>query len=177
MFLKDDKYYMNKALLEAKKAYKNGDTPIGCVIVYNENKKYDRMSKIAKKLSIVNGDILSKSYNKRNIKHTAIAHAEIMAIDKACKKINDFRLESCTMYVTLEPCQMCAGAILQSRIERLVIGATSKKSGSVGSIINILDNDSFNHKVKVDIGIMEKECSDILKNFFKEVRDGRNKCE
>ncbi|MCQ2609414.1 MAG: nucleoside deaminase [Lachnospiraceae bacterium] len=169
----DDRYYMQKALIEARKAYNNGDTPIGCVIVYKENKRYDRMTKIAKKMGIKDGDIISRAYNKRNLKHTAIAHAEIYAIDKACKKIKDFRLESCTMYVTLEPCQMCAGAIVQSRIDRLVIGAMSKKSGSCGSIIDILGNDEFNHKVEVNTGVMEEECSDMLKSFFKEIRDGR----
>lgn len=166
----DDIYYMHKAILEARKAEKNGDIPIGAVIVYNENKTNKRQTEIMRKASINDNDIVSRSYNKRNLRTTAIAHAEILAIDKACKKIKDFRLENCTMYVTLEPCQMCAGAIVQSRIKRLVIGARSMKAGSCGSIINIIDNNEFNHKVEVEYGILEKECEELLKTFFKELR-------
>ncbi len=164
-----DKYYMNKAVKCAKLALKSMDIPVGAVIVYNENKNNIKMCEVMSKASIKDKDIITTAYNKRNKKKNAICHAEIMAISKACKKIGDFRLEDCTMYVTLEPCQMCAGAIVQSRIKRLVIGARSPKSGSCGSIINILDNNEFNHKVKVDF--MEDEtCQVMLKDFFRKIR-------
>lgn len=160
---------MAKALHMAKVAADNGDIPVGCVIVYNENLKNKKMCDIILNTNIKSGDIVSRAYNKRNRDKNAISHAEILAISKACKKIKDFRLEECTMYVTLEPCQMCAGAILQSRIKKLVIGARSFKAGSCGSIINILDNNEFNHKVKV-VFMEDKECEDILKTFFKNIR-------
>lgn len=165
----DDKYYMKKALTFAKKAYESDDIPVGAVIVYNENKKNKKMCEAAREAGLKDGEILAASYNMRNAKKNAISHAEILAISKACKKVNDFRLEECTMYVTLEPCQMCAGAIVQSRIKRLVYGAKSKKSGSCGSIIDILDNNSFNHKVKVDY-IDDDDCKNIMKEFFKKIR-------
>ena len=166
----DDKYYMVKALNLAKKAFISNDIPVGAVIVYNENKKNKKMCEAAKKAGLVDGEILAASYNMRNKKKNAICHAEITAISKACKKLSDFRLEECTMYVTLEPCQMCAGAIVQSRIKRLVYGAKSKKSGSCGSIINILDNDDFNHKVQIDY-IDDDDCKNIMKEFFKKIRE------
>ena len=165
-----DKYYMQKALAMAKVAMANGDIPVGSVIVYNENKKNKKMCEVAESRGIKTGEILSRAYNKRNRDKNAISHAEILAISKACKKMHDFRLEECTMYVTLEPCQMCAGAILQSRIKRIVIGAKSLKAGSCGSIINILDNNDFNHKVKIDF-IDDEDCKSILKTFFKSVRE------
>lgn len=168
-----DKYYLDIAIKSAKKAFKNGDIPVGAVIVYNENKKNQKMHEVAERAGIEDGDIISISYNKRNYKKNAIYHAEMLAISKACKKIGDFRLEDCTMYVTLEPCQMCAGAIVQSRIKRLVIGAKSMKAGSCGSIINILDNNEFNHKVKVDF-VEDEKCSEIIKKFFKEIRGGQS---
>ena len=169
MKLKDDKYFINEALKKAKIAAKEGDIPVGCIIVYKENKKNIKMCEVAHKIGIKDGDILARAYNRRTKDKNAIAHAEILAISKACKKIKDFRLEECTMYVTLEPCQMCAGAIVQSRIKRLVIGAKSLKSGSCGSIINILDNNEFNHKVKVTY-IDDDNCKMILKKFFKDIR-------
>lgn len=169
MIIKDDKYFIEEALKQATIAANAGDIPVGCIVVYRENKKNKKMCEIASEAGIKDGDILAKSYNKRNKEKNAIAHAEILAISKACKKIKDFRLEECTMYVTLEPCQMCAGAIVQSRIKKLVIGAKSLKSGSCGSIINILDNNEFNHKVQIEY--MENEnCKDILKTFFKKIR-------
>ena len=131
-----DEYYMNLALKQAKFAYDNGDVPIGVVLVYNEYKKNKKMTKVMDKLKIKDKTILARAYNRRNKDTNAVSHAEILAITKACKKIKDFRLENVTMYVTLEPCPMCAGAILQSRIKRLVIASKSKKSGAVGSIIN-----------------------------------------
>ena len=165
---------MNEALKKAIVAADNEDIPVGCIIVYNENKKNKKMCEIAKRSSISNGDIIARAYNKRNIDKNAISHAEILAISKACKKISDFRLEECTMYVTLEPCQMCAGAIVQSRIKKLVIGAKSLKSGSCGSIINILDNNNFNHKVEV-VYLDNENCKNVLKKFFKSVRDKNGK--
>ena len=166
-----DNYYMSIALKEAKKAYDNGEIPIGAIIVYNINKKNKKMYNAVKDiLSDKEQIILSKAYNKRNIDKNAINHAEILAISKACKKVKDFRLEDCTMYVNLEPCPMCAGAILQSRIKRLVIGTNSIKSGSVGSIINILDNKNFNHKVDIKYGVLEEESKILIKNFFKQIR-------
>ena len=178
------KYFMSLAIKQAVKAYKNNDTPIGCVIVFNKNeisfnnknkksikKMIDRISNINKNKEYV---ILAQSYNKRNLKNDAIKHAEINAISKACKKINDFRLDGSIMYVTLEPCQMCAGAILQSRIIKLYIATKSEKSGSCGSIIDVLQNEKFNHKVEVSYGILEKESKKILKTYFKELRCKKN---
>lgn len=165
-----DLEYLKKAYKKAEIAAAAGDIPVGCIIVYNENTKNKKMCEVAHKAKIKDGQILAKSYNKRNKDKNATAHAEIIAISKACKKLNDFRLEECTMYVTLEPCQMCAGAIVQSRIKRLVIGAKSHKSGSCGSIINILDNNEFNHKVDVTY-LDDEDSKNILKKFFKEIRN------
>lgn len=170
MTKRDDNYFINEALKQARIAASGGDIPVGCIVVYRENKKNKKMCEIANTAGIDDGAILAKAYNKRNKDKNAIAHAEILAISKACKKIGDFRLEECTMYVTLEPCQMCAGAIVQSRIKKLVIGAKSIKSGSCGSIINILDNNEFNHKVEVEY-IDDEECKNILKTFFKKIRE------
>ncbi|MDO5563770.1 MAG: nucleoside deaminase [Eubacteriales bacterium] len=166
----DDEFYMNIAIKEAKKALLYEDVPIGCVIVYKKNDKNIVMSKHMESININDNAILSKAYNKRNKTNSAINHAEILAIDKACKKIKDFRLENCTMYVTLEPCPMCAGAILQSRIQTLVIGTKSKKSGAAGSIINILDNNKLNHKVKIKYDVLQKECESILQKYFSNIR-------
>lgn len=165
-----DKYYIKEALKKAKIAANNGDIPVGCIVVYRENKNNKKMCEVAKKANVKDGDVVAKSYNKRNKNKNAIAHAEVLAISKACKKFNDFRLEECTMYVTLEPCQMCAGAIVQSRIKKLVIGAKSLKSGSCGSIINILDNNEFNHKVQIKY-IEDEDCKNVLKDFFKKIRN------
>ena len=146
-----DIHFMKEALRLAKKAYKNGDVPIGCVIVKD-------------------GEILAKGYNRRNKDHSVLAHAEIIAIKEATKKIQDWRLEECTLYVTLEPCQMCAGAIVQARIPRVVIGSMNPKAGCAGSIINILDMKEFNHKVEIEKGVCGEESSKLLKNFFAELR-------
>jgi tRNA(adenine34) deaminase len=135
----------------AKKAYVLNETPIGCVIVY-DNK------------------IIARGYNRRNIDKTTLAHAEIIAIKKACKKLGDWRLEGCTMYVTLEPCPMCAGALVQSRIDKVVIGAMNKKAGFAGSVMNILQMDGLNHKVESESGIMGEECAKLMTNFFRELR-------
>lgn len=144
-------YYMKMALREAKKAYRLGEVPIGCVIVY-ENK------------------IIGRGYNRRNTDKSTLAHAEISAIKKASKVIGDWRLEDCTLYVTLEPCQMCSGAIVQARIANVVMGCMNPKAGCAGSILNILDMPQFNHQVHTINGILEEECSQMLTTFFKELR-------
>ena len=149
--------YMKQAIREAKKAYALGEVPIGCVIVYE-------------------GKIIGRGYNRRNTDKNTLSHAEITAIRKASKKIGDWRLEGCTLYVTLEPCQMCAGAIVQARIDEVVMGSMNPKAGCGGSILNLLEMPEFNHQVKVTRGIMEEECSRMLTNFFKELRI-RNKQE
>ena len=148
---------MKEAIRQAKKAYALGEVPIGCVIVYQDK-------------------IIGRGYNRRNTDKNTLAHAEITAINKASKKMRDWRLEECTLYVTLEPCQMCAGAIVQARITRTVIGAMNPKAGCGGSILNVLEMPEFNHQVVVQRGILEEECTDLLKNFFKELRV-RNKIE
>ena len=155
--LTEDEKYMKEALKEAKKAYKLGEVPIGCVIVYE-------------------GKIIGRGYNRRNTDKTTLAHAEISAIKKASKIIKDWRLEGCTLYVTLEPCQMCSGAIIQARIDRVVMGSMNPKAGCGGSLLNILEHDAFNHQALVTRGILEEECSEILTRFFKELRV-RNKIE
>ena len=149
--------YMKEALKQAKKAYALGEVPIGCVIVHE-------------------GKIIGRGYNRRNTDKNTLAHAEITAINKASKVIGDWRLEECTLYVTLEPCQMCAGAIVQARIPEVVMGCMNPKAGCAGSILNILDMPQFNHQVKVSRGILEADCSQMLKTFFEELRI-RNKQE
>ena len=149
--------YMKEALKQAKKAYALGEVPIGCVIVHE-------------------GKIIGRGYNRRNTDKNTLSHAEITAIRKASKIIGDWRLEECTLYVTLEPCQMCAGAIVQARIPEVVIGCMNPKAGCAGSILNILEMPQFNHQVTVSRGILEEECSEMLKNFFTELRE-RNKLE
>ncbi|WMC94236.1 tRNA adenosine(34) deaminase TadA [Kineothrix sp. MB12-C1] len=146
-----DEKYMKSALKQAQKAYQLGEVPIGCVIVHDRK-------------------IIGRGYNRRNTDKTSLAHAEITAIKKASKKIGDWRLEECTLYVTLEPCQMCAGAIVQSRITEVVMGSMNPKAGCGGSILNILEMPQFNHQVKVSRGVLEKECSELLTLFFKELR-------
>ena len=152
--LTEDEKYMKQALRLAKKAMDSGDVPIGCLIVYD-------------------GKVIARGYNRRNKEKQSLAHAELIAIRKASKVIGDWRLEECKMYVTLEPCQMCAGAIVQARIPEVVIGCMNPKAGCAGSIINLLDMQEFNHQVKVTRGVLEEECSVLLKNFFKELRNSR----
>lgn len=146
--------YMKEALKLAKKALSLGEVPIGCVIVRDEK-------------------IIGRGYNRRNTDKLVLSHAEITAIKKASRIVDDFRLEDCVMYVTLEPCQMCAGAIVQARIPRLFYGCKNEKAGSAGSIINILDIKEFNHKTKTDGGILENECKEVLQEFFKGLRAKR----
>ena len=149
--------YMKEALKQAKKAYALGEVPIGSD---NEHE----------------GKIIGRGYNRRNTDKNTLAHAEITAINKASKVIGDWRLEECTLYVTLEPCQMCAGAIVQARIPEVVMGCMNPKAGCAGSILNILEMPQFNHQVKVTRGILEADCSQMLKTFFEELRI-RNKQE
>ncbi len=151
MRLSEDEKYMKKALAEAKKAYELGEVPIGCVIVYE-------------------GKIIGRGYNRRNTDKNTLCHAEITAIRKASRKMGDWRLEGCTMYVTLEPCQMCAGACVQARIDRVVIGCMSPKSGCAGSVINLLQMDDFNHQVSITKDVLKDECSEMLTKFFEELR-------
>lgn len=157
MKLTQDEKYMKQALAEAKKAYKLGEVPIGCVIVYEDK-------------------IIGRGYNRRNTDKNTLCHAEISAIRKASKVIGDWRLEGCTMYVTLEPCQMCAGACVQARIDRVVIGCMSPKSGCAGSVINLLQMDDFNHKVEITKDVLSEECAQLLTRFFEELRI-RNRAE
>ncbi|WP_081779844.1 tRNA adenosine(34) deaminase TadA [Butyrivibrio proteoclasticus] len=146
-----DVKYMKAAIAQAKKAYKLGEVPIGCVIVYE-------------------GKIIGRGYNRRNTDKTALSHAEITAIKKACKVMGDWRLEECKLYVTLEPCQMCAGAIVQSRIPQVIMAAENPKAGCAGSVMDILNNSDFNHQVEVKKGVLQDECSKLLKDFFTELR-------
>ena len=141
---------MKAALAEAKKAYLIAEVPVGAVIVYNNK-------------------IIARGHNTRETNQSVLGHAEINAIKKASKKIGSWRLEDCDMYVTLEPCSMCSGAIIQSRIKNLYYGASDPKTGACGSVLNLFEND-FNHKVNVVGGIMEEPCSRIIKDFFKELR-------
>ena len=146
-----DEKYMKEAIKQAKKAYAIGEVPIGCVIVYQDK-------------------IIGRGYNRRTIDNNTLAHAELIAIKKASKKMNDWRLEDCTLSVTLEPCQMCSGAIVQARIRRVVVGCMNPKAGCAGSIMNLLQVPQFNHQVELTTGIMGEECSRMMKTFFKELR-------
>lgn len=152
----DEIKYMKEALKQAEKAERIEEVPIGCVIVHQ-------------------GRIIGRGYNRRNIQASALAHAEILAIKKASKKIGDWRLEECTMYVTLEPCPMCAGAIVQARIPKVVIGAMNPKAGCAGSILNLLEEKRFNHQVETVRGVLEEECQAVMKEFFKCLREKKKK--
>ena len=143
--------YMRAALRQAEKALLIGEVPIGCVIVRE-------------------GKIIARGYNRRNTDKSTLAHAELTAIRRAAKKTGDWRLEDCVLYVTLEPCQMCSGAIVQARIPQAVIGCMNPKAGCAGSILNLLQMPEFNHQVLIERGILEAECSAILKRFFKDLR-------
>jgi len=153
-----DEKYMKAAIREAKKAYKLEEVPIGCVIVQNDK-------------------IIARGYNRRNTDKNTLAHAEISAIKKASKKTGDWRLEDCTMYVTLEPCQMCAGAIVQSRLGKVVIGSMNPKAGCAGSVINLLQMKQFNHQVEMVTGVLEEECSTMLSGFFQELREKKKQAK
>lgn len=153
-----DVVFMQEALSLAKKAKDLDEVPIGAVIVFNDK-------------------IIAKGYNQRNTKKNPLAHAEIQAIEEAAKVIGDWRLEGCSIYVTLEPCPMCAGAIVQARIDKIIFGTRNPKAGCGGSIINILDEPKFNRQVEIVEGICQEECSKILKDFFAEMRNKRIKME
>ena len=150
--LTEDEKYMKEAIRQAKKAWKIEEVPIGCVIVYQ-------------------GKIIGRGYNRRTTDKNPLAHAEISAIKKASKVMGDWRLEECTMYVTLEPCQMCSGALVQSRIDEVVIGCMNAKAGCAGSVMNLLQVDGFNHQVKITQGVLEEECSSMLSEFFRKLRE------
>ena len=153
-------YYMEQALKEAEKAYKKLEVPVGAVIVKD-------------------GKIIAKGHNQKETKKDTTKHAEIIAIQKASKKLKSWRLTDCEMYVTLEPCTMCAGAIINSRIKKIYIGAMDEKTGVAGSVLNIFEDYTFNHKVEIEKGIKKEECENILKQFFKELRKikkRRKKC-
>ena len=146
--------FMREALKEAKKAYDKLEVPVGCVIVKD-------------------GKIIARGHNLKETKQDTTKHAEMIAIQKASKKLNSWRLIDCEMYVTLEPCSMCAGAIIQSRIKKIYIGTLDEKTGAVGSILNLLEDYTFNHKVEVETGILKTDCENILKEFFKELRKAK----
>ena len=148
-----DIYYMKEAIKEAKKAYLKKEVPIGCVIVYNDK-------------------IIARGHNLRETKNSSLAHAEVIAIKKACKKLESWRLEESTIYITLEPCCMCGGAIIQSRIKRVVYGAKDYRFGVHQSIMNLFDV-PFNHKVIINSGVLEEECSKMISDFFKELRENK----
>lgn len=156
--MNDREKYMKEALRQARKAYKLGDVPIGCVIVYE-------------------GKVIARGYNRRNADKNTLSHAELNTIKKASKALGDWRLDDCEMYVTLEPCQMCAGAIVQSRIKKVYMGAMNPKAGCAGSILNLLQVDKFNHQVEMEEGVLGEECGKLLKSFFKDLREGRFKEE
>ena len=151
-----DEKFMKAANTQARKAYAIDEVPIGCVIVQNDK-------------------IIARGYNRRNIDKNTLAHAELSAIRKASKKTGDWRLEDCTMYVTLEPCQMCAGAIVQSRMKRVVIGSMNAKAGCAGSVLNLLQMQQFNHQVEITRGVREEECSQMLSQFFRELRERKKR--
>ena len=143
--------FMKEALKEARKAYSKLEVPVGAVIVKN-------------------GEIIARAHNLKETKTDTTKHAEILAIQKASKKLKSWRLLDCEMYVTLEPCSMCAGAIINSRIKKLYIGAQDEKTGAAGSVLNLFEDFTFNHKVEVEKNILKDECEEILKRFFKELR-------
>ncbi len=154
--MENDEKFMREAIRQAKKAEALMEVPIGCVIVFEDK-------------------IIARGYNRRNTDKNTISHAEMNAIRKASRKMGDWRLEGCTMYITLEPCQMCAGAIVQARIPRVVIGSMNPKAGCAGSILNLLDMKEFNHQVQVTRGVLEDECSGMLSDFFRRLRESRKK--
>ena len=144
--------FMREAIRQARKAEALDEVPIGCVIVQE-------------------GKIIARGYNRRNTDKNTLSHAELNAIRKASKKLGDWRLEGCTMYVTLEPCQMCAGALVQSRIDEVVIGCMNPKAGCAGSVLNLLEIPRFNHQVRITRGVLEEECAGMLTAFFRKLRE------
>lgn len=151
MVMTTEEKYMKEAIKQAKKAYRLLEVPIGCVIVYEDR-------------------IIARGYNRRNTDKNTLAHAELTAIKKASKVLGDWRLEGCTMYVTLEPCQMCAGALVQSRISKVVIGSMNAKAGCAGSVLDMFHMEQFNHQIETVYGVLQEQCSNMLSTFFKELR-------
>ncbi|WP_029191026.1 tRNA adenosine(34) deaminase TadA [Ornithinibacillus scapharcae] len=147
----NDAFYMQLAIEQAEKAREIDEVPIGAVIVYED-------------------EVIATGYNVREHSQDTLSHAELIAIQQANQKIGSWRLEDCTLYVTLEPCPMCAGAIVQSRIKRVVFGAFDPKAGCAGTLMNLLEEERFNHQAEVTAGVLEKECSELLTNFFKALR-------
>lgn len=154
--MNQEERFMKEALRQAKKAYALDEVPIGCVIEYE-------------------GKIIARGYNRRNTDKNTLAHAELLAIKKASRKLGDWRLEGCTMYITLEPCQMCAGAIVQARVSRVVVGSMNPKAGCAGSVLNLLNMAQFNHQVELVTGVLKEECSAMLSEFFRELREKKAK--
>ena len=152
--MKQEEDYMKQALKEAQKAYEKLEVPVGAIIVKD-------------------GKIIARAHNQKETKTDTTKHAEITAIQKASKKLNSWRLIDCEMYVTLEPCTMCAGAIINSRIKKVYIGAMDEKTGAVGSVLNLFEDYKFNHKPESETGILKEDCEDILKRFFKELRKSK----
>ena len=152
----EDERFMREAIRQARKAEALDEVPIGCVIVYD-------------------GKIIARGYNRRNTDKNTTSHAEINAIRKASRKLGDWRLEGCTIYITLEPCQMCAGAMVQARIDRAVIACRNPKAGCAGSVMNILQEPRFNHQLETTYGVLEEECSSMLSSFFKGLRERHRK--
>lgn len=155
---KNDEMFMEEAMEEAKKAYEKGEVPIGAVIVLDD-------------------EIISRGHNLRESLQVSTAHAEMIAIEKACETLNTWRLENTTLYVTLEPCPMCAGAIIQSRIKRVVYGASDEKGGCCGTIMNLLDVPRFNHQVNVTSGVLASKSEELLKSFFQQIRKKKKKSD
>jgi tRNA(adenine34) deaminase len=154
--LTDDERYMKAAIVQARKAAAIDEVPIGCVIVYE-------------------GKIIARGYNKRNKEKNTLSHAEMNAIRKASRYLGDWRLEGCTMYITLEPCPMCAGAIVQARVDRVVIGSMNAKAGCAGSVLNLLQEKRFNHQVEMTYDVLRDECSEMLSGFFRELRERKKR--
>lgn len=150
--MREKEKYMKMAIVQAKKAERLDEVPIGCVIVND-------------------GMVVGRGYNRRNIDRNTLSHAELNAIKKASRKLGDWRLDDCEMYVTTEPCQMCAGAIVQARIKKVYIGCMNPKAGCAGSILNLLQVDKFNHQVEIESGILKDECSSLLTSFFRKLRN------
>ncbi len=151
---KDQEKFMKEALKEAKKAYDKLEVPVGAIIVRD-------------------GKIIARAHNLKETKLDTTKHAEILAIQKASKKLQSWRLLDCEMYITLEPCSMCAGAIINSRIKKIYIGTLDEKTGAAGSVLNLFEDYQFNHKVDVEKGILKDDCEKILKDFFKELRKSK----
>lgn len=151
MIMTEQQYYMTEALKEAKKAFEKREVPIGAVMVRK-------------------GEIIARAHNLRNSKKNPLCHAEIEVIHQSAEIVGDWRLEDCTLYVTVEPCPMCAGAIVQARIPKVVFGTTNAKAGCAGSILNVLQEPKLNHQVEIEQNVLQQECAELMKAFFKEFR-------